>query len=387
MAKLFNDVRPGDLITANFMNQIIAELQSLEDRVSQLSTTGASSGPAISSVSPVPLHVGDDITILGQGFGPIASAVVTLGQNTITQFSSGSGDTVLLFTVPPIIVSDQGSPLFLSVSTPRGSATTSVTLYPAQPTIPNGTVLASLVKAPAALNGGQDAFFTFHVTATMNMDEQFTVTPAVDSGWAAVYVVSEATPTAVVPSQITIPKAASSTQPVGIDLVIKVSVPSQANATGNLKLLIVSQHNPTQLTIPSGPFPLKVGGTPPVVSNLIQPAIGFTQPNANYDGTNILVAANGQSSVPYSVVLVNPGKYTVSVKPPSATDDPNHLWAVTLLTSASLQTNLPNSTVSAIAVRVSAQANAPTSSYILRIESQADSTVATELPQPIKLKG
>ena len=71
MAKLFNDVRPGDLITANFMNQVLAEIQNLQDQLDQLAQGGPGGPPVINSVSPGPLTVGAPMTILGQNFGPL----------------------------------------------------------------------------------------------------------------------------------------------------------------------------------------------------------------------------------------------------------------------------------------------------------------------------
>ncbi len=383
MANLFNQVKPGDLITADFMNQVLAQIQALSDQVSSLIAGGPGGPPTITSISPGPLHVGDVITILGQNFAPLSSTVVSFSGTTVSQFESGSGDSILSVKIPTLFVSDQGTPVFLTISTPKGSTTTSVTIFPALPTIPDGTLLLSLIKSPSGnISANSNPIFTFRATATLNMDETFDVTPSVDVGWPAVFADSQGN--AITPSQVLIQKGASSSTPVTVDIPIKVSIPNNPAPTGKLTLKVSSQKN-SKLSQTSGPFTLTINSAPPVVSDKISPSLAFPPNSTNWDGTNVLVPAGGQLvAVPFSVFFVNQGSYNIKIAQP--TNDPNKLWTVKLFTSPSLNVGQDNSTVKGIAVTVTAQANAPDSAFVFRVESQADNTIATELPVPIKLK-
>jgi hypothetical protein len=59
---------------------------------------------------------------------------------------------------------------------------------------------------------------------------------------------------------------------------------------------------------------------------------------------------------------------------------------VKLFTSSQVSPTQDNSTFSGIAVTVTALANAAPNAFTLRVESKANTSIATELPVPIKLK-
>jgi len=383
MTKLFEKVNPGDLISSKFMNQVLDEIQSLEDRVSLLTALGAGGGPPVlNPLPPGPWHVGDDITLSGQNFGPLATTVVTIGNATINQFESGSSDSILRFTIPTIFAADQGTPLLLTVSTPKGSATTSITIFPVQPTMPSGSLLSSLVQSPpGTLAANQSFIFVFSIVANLNMPETFSVSPSVDVGWLAVYVDGSGNP--VLPSEVSI-SGSSSSQPVTVSIPVKVTIPANPGPSGQLQLTITSKRNPMQLTKTSAPFTLTIGGSGPVVSPNIKPSIGFQGPKVNYDGTKVLIAAGAMVAVPFSVFFAFKGIYTIKLLP--IKNDPTNLWTVKLITPSTINVGQDNSNFTGSVVTVAAQAAAPTTQFVFRVESQADSTVATELPQPIKLK-
>jgi hypothetical protein len=384
MAKLFNDVRPGDLITANFMNQVLTKIQSLQDQLHQLTPGGRGGPPVINSVSSGPLTVGAPITILGQNFGPLSSTVVTFSGTTVPKFEAGSSDSVLIVTIPTLFVSAQGTPTLLSITTPRGSTSLNITVFPALPTVPDGTLPGSLLSKTPAGNFAANTTYNliFRFKATLNMDETFDVLSSVDVGWPAVFTDPTFT-NAMQPSQVTIPKAASSATPTTVDIPIKLSIPSNPAAAGKLTVTLRSQKNPSKLVQPvTLPIPI---GSAPVVSDQISPSVAFTQQNANWDGTTVLVPAGGQLvAVPFSVFVVNHGDFNIKVLP--LANDPQSLWAVKLFTAATITVSQDNSTFSGIAVTVTAQANAPTTSFTLRVESKANTSIATELQVPIKLK-
>ena len=390
MSKLFTDVDPGSLIRADLWNQVLHTINSFDDRISALEKGAIAVGqPIINPLPPGPWHVGDTLTITGQNLGPIQSTVVTIGTATVTQFNPGSSATSLSFTIPTLFVTAGGTPMLLTVQTPQGSATTTIIVFPPQPTVPNGTlVLSPPTQSPTGTLGAGTFTFTFTFTANINMTETFTVTPNVDVGWSAVYVDGGGNP--ITPSQLTIQPGSSST-PVSVTVPIKVVIPASPPPVGQLTLSITSQKNPSGLTKTAGPFPLTIGSTG-VVSNVnIQPSIGYATTNPNYDGTSIIVPPGAPVFVPFSCILVNAGVYNVKVVPP--TTNPGNLWSVSLFVptqspsgsnTGTVTTSSPNTTVTAIAVQVNSLAGAVNTTFTLRVELQSNTTIATELPVPLK---
>src|SRR5262245_53865495 len=122
MSLVVPSVRAGDLITADFMNQLIAAVNDLETRLAQLEgiTPGANGAVAITNVSPSDLHVGDPFTIIGLNFGTPSLCVVTFNNgNPVTAFKAGSDDTHLLLNVPPMSLGTDPQPTSLVVSNGR----------------------------------------------------------------------------------------------------------------------------------------------------------------------------------------------------------------------------------------------------------------------------
>jgi hypothetical protein len=215
------------------------------------------------------------------------------------------------------------------------------------------------------------------------------VTPSVDVGWSAVYVDGSGNP--ISPSQLII-QPISSAQPVSVTVPIKVTIPASPAPVGQLSLAITSVHNATVLSKTAGPFLLTIGSSGPVSNPNIQPSIGYQSPNANYNGTSVLIPAGQTVYVPFSCLLVNAGLYNVVVAPPAS--NPGALWTIALFapspTSAgsntgTIQTNTPNTTVTNIVVAVTSAAGAVNSSFTLTVELASNTATATALPVSIAL--
>jgi len=390
MSKLFNDVEPGDLIKAIWWNQVVHTINSFDDRISALEQSAISVGkPVINPLPPGPWHVGDVLTITGQNLGPVQFTVVTIGTGTVNQFAPGSSDTSLIFTIPTLFVANGGTALLLTVQTPQGSATTSIIVFPAQATVPNGLlVLSPPTQSPTGTLGTGTFTFTFTFTANINIQETFNVAAAVDVGWAAIYVDGAGNP--ISHSQLTITPTSTAT-PVSVTVPIKVTIPASPAPVGQLSLVITSQRN-ASLTKGAGPFPLTIGGQGPVTNPTIQPSLAFPVGSPNYDGTNVLVVAGTTVLVPFNCIIVNPGTYNVKVIQP--TSNPGNLWTVALLAptpqpptgnAGTIIVNSANTNVTALAASVGSLAGAAPSSFTFRIELASNTTIATELPVPIKL--
>src|SRR5688572_30561361 len=97
-------VRPGELITAELINQILAQLESLEARVTKLEgdIVGPSPTIAIPEIRPAgPYTVSQSIQVLGRNFGVSTGAVrASVGNVPVTALDTSSTDELLMFRIP-----------------------------------------------------------------------------------------------------------------------------------------------------------------------------------------------------------------------------------------------------------------------------------------------
>jgi hypothetical protein len=127
-------VRPGDLITADLMNQVLADLADLNVRVALLE--GATSGPMILGRIPS----GDvtalgKLTVLGTGFDPDpARNTVLLDTVAINSFLADSSATQLAFQIPDVFSS---LPRLMDLSVRVGNRTSNILKIRVQPKTAN----------------------------------------------------------------------------------------------------------------------------------------------------------------------------------------------------------------------------------------------------------
>ncbi|MDQ1639058.1 MAG: hypothetical protein QOF62_2397 [Pyrinomonadaceae bacterium] len=383
-------VRPGELITAELINQILAELEALEARIAKLETAGPvvpSGEPVITGLQPssrVPIQ--SELRIMGRNFGLPSSNVVTIDGVPVRQFKAGSTDTLLIIDVPLIAgVTEQGKTVILTVSNPQGFSQTSLVIVPAVQTIPTGSLFATLSQSPSEpqLLAGQSYTFVFAVKAFTNMDEAFTLTPTVSTGWAVTIVDSNNAP---IPAEIRIPK---SDPPAGTirEVRVRVAIPAGPGpgTTAQLKLAVASKLNPTGLRITSGGDTITVGQPPPPpqrvtvsFSAVLKPA---GAPAASRDENNVLVipVTGTTYRVDFSVMNPDPGTYNYVFTPPGG------LWTARI-EGASSSGVLAANQGALVITSLSAQAGAAPANLILRVVKADDATVFGQFTQPIRLQ-
>jgi hypothetical protein len=118
-------VNPGDLITADFFNGLIDVLDAFDDRLTKLEgdmpDVPPGGAPVLESRNPKDdVRVGEQLSLIGRNFGPIAQARVKLGDVEISRFGPLSSDTLLMFGVPAL----PGLPkdTTVAVVTPQGTS-------------------------------------------------------------------------------------------------------------------------------------------------------------------------------------------------------------------------------------------------------------------------
>lgn len=135
MAIHIDHVQSGELITADLINQLIDDVESLDSRVSALESAGTSGGTVeIDAIYPTQPRVEDDVTIIGKNFGfSVGATRVFFNGVSPSTLRTGSSDTTLVCPVPDIPgLADAGSPVQLTVANARSSATESITVLPVQ---------------------------------------------------------------------------------------------------------------------------------------------------------------------------------------------------------------------------------------------------------------
>jgi hypothetical protein len=182
VSKKQTEVRPGDLITADLVNQILSDVADLETRVAQLEGGQASSSALVLTLpnNGDQFQVGQDLPIVGANLGvSTGSAVVTFNGVLATTFRPGATDQRLTVLIPNIVPLDPaGSSVALVVSNGQSSAQRFIVVRPAE-------VLAGAIDVvwtgvtPNPIVPGQAATFNFNLSSRANMDATFTVTPTV----------------------------------------------------------------------------------------------------------------------------------------------------------------------------------------------------------------
>jgi hypothetical protein len=133
-----DQVQPGDLITAQFVNSLLEDINTLQLRVAALE--GSAGGPVLVRIEPSnETAVGDLLTLIGSGFDiQPGKTTVLMGGVQISAFNLGSDSTKLMFQVPD---SFTGLPKTVAVSVKVGDR--------------GSTSLACLVNPLVPQQGGQ----------------------------------------------------------------------------------------------------------------------------------------------------------------------------------------------------------------------------------------
>jgi len=328
------EVRPGELITADLMNQVLAQIASLDLRVTNLETNvGEGSGKlTIIGVTPNPVDMGSLLTIIGSNFGTDPKLnVITIGGAHVQSQNIAGGPGYLAFKVRPI----QGVPsgatgkqVTLTVSNPNtGFASTKVTVRQAQPTIPSGTMRVHMTKPPNV---------------------------------------------PIVPEEIMIPKG---DPPNGRDVKVNVEVAIPGDAANELvaglRLRVTAKHN-EYLTNMSTQVPIVVNGdtTPeyPIKVSFLG-TDGYVEP----DGAVRVPTDGSEVAIDFEAIFPEAGRY--QVLDPRMEYDLENYWNSRLRSSATIDVTSAGQRVSPVTISISAQAGAPETNVLLEIQKKGDSTV------------
>jgi hypothetical protein len=317
MAQQQKRVNPGDLITADFMNDILERIEKLEDAA--VVTPG--DGP-MAITFPFPsaqLHLGDQLHIIGRGFGVPSSNTVSIDGATQTVEAGGS-DTELVLNIKNVQNLGSGKTVTLLVSNTKGTASTQFTLLPFEQTLPTGSLTPFMSKPPAdakIVGRAQPYQFIFTIKAITSLPEDYLVETTVDkAGWTATPVDSNDKALTQVPIPKSDPPSGSLTE-VRVNVVVPLNTPN--DTVGRVTFKATSKKNPDLSN--SGFTDVKVNNPPPVAQDKV--VVTFTKTlegNASIAGDVVEIKKGGGDVTLFCKAFIKQnGNYVVTASFDNAT--------------------------------------------------------------------
>jgi hypothetical protein len=321
-----DQVRPGELITAELINQILAELESLQVRVTKLEAGGVVTIPVPVAtpveITDVLLHgtrtVGDEITVVGKNFvRPAETNQVKVGPKNVLLFKAGSDDRNLIFDIPDLKdlnLNPDGTPVAVTVQNKNGTASRDVVIRPL-PTFPKGTLTVQYTNSPiVALVGAETTptiknglryDFIFTITTNVDKDATYTLAPTVTgTGWAAQVLNDADQPI----RQLTIPAG-----PLQRLVRVRVSAPAAGSGTAASTVTLGVTESSGAGGVPPGSdqFTITVGGAVPAPNTAVSVGIRTLPADVTTDGGRLVFPLK-DSTISINVGITTGGIFNVS---------------------------------------------------------------------------
>lgn len=335
LARRRREVRPGELITAELMNQILAQLASLETRVAALesrdTTTATVPTPAPTPVAitelrpPGARRAGEELEVRGRNFlRPAENNRVRVGSVTVSpgQLKSRSSETLLVFDIPLVPeVQKEGGPVDVEVRNTNGVATARLQLLPVR-SFPSGrlevfyTMAPILPEAAPNITAGRSFDFIFSVAAFVDIEATYNLATKITSGWTAqVLRDSDSQPL----NQITL--AGDPLNGVRRDVRVRVTPPAGATSgTGSLELTVTESSGGGGVPVGRNPSPVEIviGSPPPVPETRIRVSLRSISSGATEEGGRIRYVPGTTGVVSFSIAVAAgaavAGNYTVTAE-------------------------------------------------------------------------
>lgn len=245
----------GDLITADFINDILDILESLDQRVSTLEQ--ASGTVTITGISGS-LRIGGELRVMGSNFEvPARFNTVTLDTVEISSFNPGTDDANLVFNIPAVA----GVPreVTLTVSNRNGGASWRFSLLPAQQVVTGELLITEVAEEHGVIEVGQMYTFRFQLASQTNMAEDYTL-QAQYSGVTGATVADWEDATSLVNASDEQIESVRITPGSPVTVGVQVTVPAGAESV-NLSLQVNSVNSPSDslLNRTSNPVSIEVG--------------------------------------------------------------------------------------------------------------------------------
>jgi len=291
-------VNPGDLITADYMNELAALINDLETRVGKLESGGGGTpgGPPVltSLTPPGSVQVDQVLELSGLNFGPFGQTTVAIGEATVTTLLSASTATALFVSVPPLASLPRNVPV--TVTTPQGTSNSLQLNVVPKPVVNSGRVFVDDDNStPQTPQPGTPAQYQFQIRSATTLPDTYQFK-------AAIGTVNGSLSQQQWQSALSLNTTQQLISPgTPFLLVVTVNVPLAAQVGDSANLTVTATSTDGLFSAPSNPVSLTVGQPGPVSDPRIQLSLVDPQPDADPNGqvnpVKLVVDPNTQQQV------------------------------------------------------------------------------------------
>jgi hypothetical protein len=178
------NVNPGDLIKSSDWNDLVAVLDSLEARVTELENGGSTAAPQITQVLPTgDRTVGDTIRIYGRNFAfTEGKHSVFFGDTRATTFSDDSSNTLLIVEIPDPVegATEAGTTMTMSVGNLHSFTTRAITIKSKPVIVRGGVQFTYKGSQPTTPTQNVPVDYNFELNSFASEDLTVTITPTIE---------------------------------------------------------------------------------------------------------------------------------------------------------------------------------------------------------------
>jgi hypothetical protein len=394
LAPIVDRVMPGDLITSELMNQVIANIADLQTRIEKIDGV-ITAGGKVEITEPNPsrsFQIGDRLSVVGKWLG--IDSTVKIEEAFIDTFEPGSDENILIIDPIPAVsnISDVGRLVTLLVNNPRGSASTTFWLKQPEITIPTGRVSVTLFEAPndAKFEAKTDYFFAYRVQAFADMDETYDLKAQVDLGWAAEIV--DIHDKEINPPEIFIKRGQPVSAGTSAFVRVKVSIPDgTANATKAKLQLRASSHLKPSITDTSDEYSIVVDSPPQQADKITFDVSSVKSPGSktiDADKSVWVEIPKTDTDVQVTFIAQFPNDGSFTIEKPIFENDPNNQWSARISGASLDGTYSKNMTKpdETFMVYISAKGAAQAAKLMLQMKSNENATIYGSHGQDVRPK-
>lgn len=323
MAVIFERVKPGQLIKADFMNHVLDEVERLGRAMEGLVTTSGGARLVLYDISPQgDVRVGQRLTVLGSNFlvpGRLNEVKVDGVSVPQSAFTETGDQTHLVFDVPIFGVPSGRKDTSISVKNQFGDGTLPIHLLP-ELNLPQGRIELDYTSAPILPTGTTTigaGTFVFILKAKPFVDKEATydvkVTVPDQPTWSAVlYQDTADAPRTSNRILIAADPVGGVAQQLRVAVIIPAVPAPAANAVGTLRVEVTETSSGSRILPATKTVPITVGQPPPAPATGAHISGRGLGAGVGLDGSRVKFTAAG--SISFTLTFERKGTYSLEAK-------------------------------------------------------------------------
>lgn len=307
-----SEVKAGDLITAELMNQVLDDIAKLQVRVDELALQVSTPILSIFRIDRTdglqPIRVGCRVTVTGLNFTiPGSRNSVYVDTAPANPIDNASTPTQLVFDMPNPGIGQTGRQATLSVTNADGQK--GLLQFQLEPAliIPTGNLIVRYTTPPAnstnttLASGPSDFGFKLIADVDQNASVQLSATSST-AGWGVLLV----DPQGKTDFSKPIPLSRATGTHFERDFIVRVAVPSAGSSVINVgatEVTVGTHVNPA----PVQPLNLAIGQPVPVPENRVAVNFASTSDKVSFEGGTAVFTRNTLGRIDFNVFFNNLG--------------------------------------------------------------------------------